>query len=335
MTRPMVRLNKLADRGSTPLPLPEAAPDYLDAAAGSLPQHPATLRDVPVKLSILMCAYNEEQRIGRAIAELLQTEYPCDVELIVVDDGSTDGTPLLLAQIDDPRVTVYRHLVNLGKGAALRSAVKLATGTHAVPFDADLEYSPADIPRMLEPVLAGRSEVVYGARLFGFYTVYQSYRYAKGNRVLTQLANMIYDAGLSDLHTCLKLIPLPLLKTLPLSEIGFGLDTEITALLLKLGIRPFEIPVSYYSRSHAEGKKIRWQDAVACVRILVQVRMSFGRRMKSAVTLAHGGGHASAALPGPESQLSVLAGESASGDAAAIVAAAGLSRWLDGGALPA
>ena len=256
----------------------------------SLPQQAATVRDRPVKLSILMCAYNEEQRIGRAIAEILQTEYPCEVELIVVDDGSTDGTPLLLAQVDDPRVIVYRHVVNLGKGAALRSAVKLATGTHAVPFDADLEYSPADVPRMLEPVLAGRSEVVYGARLFGFYTVYQSYRYAKGNRVLTQLANMIYDAGLSDLHTCLKLIPLPLLKTLPLSEIGFGLDTEITALLLKLGIRPFEIPVSYYSRSHAEGKKIRWQDAVACVRILVQVRMSFGSRMKSAMALAHGAG---------------------------------------------
>jgi hypothetical protein len=155
---------------------------------------------------------------------------------------------------------------------------------------------------MLEPVLSGRSDVVYGARLFGFYTVYQSYRYAKGNRVMTQLANMIYDAGLSDLHTCLKLIPLPLLKTLPLSETGFGLDTEITAQLLKLGIRPFEIPVSYYSRSHAEGKKIRWQDAVACVRILLQVKMSFGSRMRAAV-----------ALPG--------------------TGTAGLTRWLDGGAL--
>jgi dolichol-phosphate hexosyltransferase len=152
---------------------------------------------------------------------------------------------------------------------------------------------------------------------------------------MTQLANMIYDAGLSDLHTCLKLIPLPLLKTLPLSELGFGLDTEITALLLKLGIRPFEIPVSYYSRSQAEGKKIRWQDAVACVRILVQVRVSFGSRMKSA--LKHAAGHASPALP-PAG----IADEPASGDAAAIVAAAGLTRWtagltrwLDGGALPA
>lgn len=312
MTRPIARLNELAERGPAPVPLRTAA-----------------VSERPVKLSILMCAYNEEQRIGRAIAEILQTEYPCDVELIIVDDGSTDGTPLLLAQVDDPRVIVYRHVVNLGKGAALRSAVKLATGTHAVPFDADLEYSPADIPRMLQPVLSGRTDVVYGARLFGFYTVYQSYRYAKGNRVLTQLANMIYDAGLSDLHTCLKLIPLPLLKTLPLSEVGFGLDTEITALLLKLGIRPFEIPVSYYSRSHAEGKKIRWQDAVACVRILVQVRMSFGSRRKSAGALTHGG-HASPAMPEPDP----FGHTGQSGDtASAIVAAAGLARWLDGGVL--
>jgi hypothetical protein len=315
MTRPMAKLHKLAER-----------------APALLPQHAATAGGRPVKLSILMAAYNEEQRIVRAIAEILQTDYPCDVELIVVDDGSTDGTPALLAQLDDPRVKTYRHVVNLGKGAALRSAVKLATGTHAVPFDADLEYSPADVPRMLEPVLSGRSDVVYGARLFGFYTVYQSYRYAKGNRVMTQLANMIYDAGLSDLHTCLKLIPLPLLKTLPLSETGFGLDTEITAQLLKLGIRPFEIPVSYYSRSHAEGKKIRWQDAVACVRILLQVKMSFGARMRAAVALPGTGGYASPALPGADTHLALGVGESAGGDAA-IVAAAGLARWLDGGAL--
>jgi glycosyltransferase involved in cell wall biosynthesis len=333
MTRPIARLNKLAERAPTPLPGAALAP--LDQAAGPLPQHVAMGGDRPVKLSILMCAYNEEQRIGRAITELLQTDYPCDIELIVVDDGSTDGTRMLLAHLDDPRVIVYRHVVNLGKGAALRSAVKLATGTHALPFDADLEYSPADIPRMLEPVLSGRTEVVYGARLFGFYTVYQSYRYATGNRVLTQLANMIFDAGLSDLHTCLKLIPLPLLKTLPLSEIGFGLDTEITALLLKLGVRPFEVPVSYYSRSHAQGKKIRWLDAVACVRILLQVRLSFGSRVKSAMALSARSGHASPAIGEFGPQPTVRAGESASGDAAAIVAAAGLVRWLVGGALPA
>lgn len=108
MTRPIVRLNELAERGPTPLPLPGAALDSLDHAVSSLPQQRPTVGERTVKLSILMCAYNEEQRIGRAIAEILQTDYPCDVELIVVDDGSTDGTPLLLTQVDDPRVIVYR-----------------------------------------------------------------------------------------------------------------------------------------------------------------------------------------------------------------------------------
>jgi dolichol-phosphate hexosyltransferase len=229
---------------------------------------------VRVTLSILMPAYNEEQTILRAIDEVLQTEYPCDIELIVVDDGSTDTTPELLACICDSRVTVFRHSTNLGKGAALRSAAALAKGTHILPFDADLEYSSEDIPRLLQPVLSGRCDVVFGARLFGFYTAYQSYRYSVGNRVLTRMANLLFDARLSDLHTCLKLMPLSLVRKLKLSQMGFGLDTELTALMLRDGIRPFEIPVSYYSRSHAQGKKIRWHDAVVCLWVLFKVRLS-------------------------------------------------------------
>src|ERR1700744_5358409 len=119
MTRPMVRPHKLTERAPATLPLPEALYS-LDYAAGSLPQHGPKAGERTVKLSILMCAYNEEQRISRAIAEILQTDYPGDGELIVVDDGSSDGTPALLARLDDPRVIVYRHVVNLGKGAALR-----------------------------------------------------------------------------------------------------------------------------------------------------------------------------------------------------------------------
>ena len=232
-----------------------------------------------VKLSILMPAYNEENRVIKAVAEILGTCYPCDIELIVVDDGSTDATASLLSQFHDSRMIVHRHPVNKGKGAALRSAASLATGTHLLPFDADLEYAAEDIPRLLEPVLRGRCDVVYGTRLFGCNTVYQSYRYALGNRLLTLLTNIFFNANISDLHTCLKLMPATVIREFSLNEIGFGLDTEVTALLLLRGIRPFEVPISYYSRSHAEGKKISWRDGIKCVWILLRMRLQ-GRRYR-------------------------------------------------------
>jgi glycosyltransferase involved in cell wall biosynthesis len=235
----------------------------------------------PVKLSILMCAYNEERTIVRAVSEVLAADYPCDIELIIVDDGSTDATPTLLRHIRDPRITLHSHPGNRGKGAALRSAAAIARGTHILPFDADLEYSPGDIERLVHPVLAGRCDVVYGARIFGFNTVYRSYRYALGNRLLTRMANILFDAYLSDLHTCLKLIPLAMFRNLNPTESGFGLDTEVTALLLKAGVRPFEVPVSYYSRSHEDGKKITWRDAIACMAILVRVRLRHSPRGKA------------------------------------------------------
>jgi dolichol-phosphate hexosyltransferase len=228
----------------------------------------------PLSLSVIMAAFNEERTIVQAVQEILAIDFPCDIELIVVNDGSTDRTPDLLAELNDPRVTVCHHDQNRGKGAALRSAAALATGTYVLPFDADLEYAAEDVARMLDPVVKGRCKVVYGVRLFGYNTVYRSYRYAMGNRYLTRLANVLFDACLSDLHTCLKLIPTELLRSIDLRESGFGLDTEITASLLRIGVRPFEVPVSYFGRSHAEGKKITWRDAVACVWIMMRVRLS-------------------------------------------------------------
>jgi len=230
-------------------------------------------RQVPkLKLSIIMAVFNEQETIEQAISEILEIDYPCDMELIVIDDGSRDDTPNLLADIDDPRITVLRHKRNLGKGAAILTGVNLASGTHILPFDADLEYTPEDIPKMLEPVLRGRCNVVFGVRLFGYNTVYRSYIYALGNRMLTRITNVMFGACLSDLHTCLKLIPTALFRTMKLSEAGFGLDTEISASLLRRGVRPFEVPVSYFSRSHEEGKKITWRDAFACLWILIRVR---------------------------------------------------------------
>lgn len=226
-----------------------------------------------MKLSILMPVYNEQATVLRAIKEVLETDYPCAMELIVVDDGSADQTGTMLARVSDDRMVVHRHPVNQGKGAALRTATSLASGTHLLPFDADLEYVAADIPRLLEPILKGRCDIVYGARLFGYNTVYQSYRYALGNRMLTSLTNVLFNANLSDLHTCLKLVPAMVMDEFRFTERGFGLDTELTALLLRRRLRPFEVPVSYFSRSHEQGKKINWRDAVRCVWILLRTRL--------------------------------------------------------------
>jgi glycosyltransferase involved in cell wall biosynthesis len=225
-----------------------------------------------VKLSIVMPVYNEERTIARAVAQVLRTPLPCDFELIVVNDGSTDGTSEILRALRHPAARVIEHPRNLGKGAALQTGAAVATGTHFVPFDADLEYDPADLALLITPVMQGRCDVVYGVRLFGANTRYQSYRHAMGNRALTLAASLMFDASLTDLHTCLKLLPVDLFNDLGLSEDGFGLDTEITAKLLARGISPFEIPVSYHSRSTAHGKKITWRDGVECLQVLARVR---------------------------------------------------------------
>ena len=221
-----------------------------------------------------MPAYNECATISQAVQRVLSAQYPCDLELIIVDDGSIDGTREILATMDDPRATMVYHECNRGKGAALQTAVQMATGTHIVPFDADLEYNPADLGAMMVPIMDGRCDVVYGVRLVGMNTRYQSYRHALGNRVLTFVARVLFDAAVSDIHTCLKIVPAELLRSLRLTQPGFGYDTELTAKLLRLGVRPFEVPVSYHSRSVVQGKKITWRDALKCLEILAWVRMS-------------------------------------------------------------
>jgi len=237
-------------------------------------------RGVPrqVRLSIVMPAHNEERTIAQAISLVLDQPLACWAELVIVDDGSTDATAELIGAFDDPRITVVRHPINLGKGVAVLSGASAAVGTHLLVFDADLEYSPRDIPRLVAPVMAGHADVVYGARLFGMNTLYPSFRYALGNRATTLAANVLFDACLTDLHTCLKLIPLEVFRSLSLTERGFGLDTEITAELLRQGLRPYEVPVSYSGRSRAEGKQITWRDGVRCLSVLGSVRLR-GRRV--------------------------------------------------------
>jgi len=224
-------------------------------------------------LSVVMPAHNEERTIERAVAEILEMKLGHRFELIVVDDGSSDGTSDLLQRIDDPRVSLRRHQANLGKGAAVLNGASLATGSHMVVFDADHEYRACDLVRMFEPIVEGRAEVVFGTRVFGINTLFPSFRYAVGNRATTFAANVLFGAYLTDLHTCLKMFPLPLFRQLKLKHVGFGLDSEITGELLRRGIRPFEVPVSYVGRSHAQGKQITWRDGFDCLAVLGRVRL--------------------------------------------------------------
>lgn len=224
-----------------------------------------------MKLSILMAAYNEADRIAEAVKQVLDTEYPCEIELVVVDDGSRDDTSALVAAVGDERIRTARHAVNRGKGAAVKTAAGLATGDFMIIFDADLEYSPDDIGHLLHAVLHEDATVVFGARRFGSSTAH-SFWYVLGNKATTFAANALFNSWISDLHTCLKMMPLELFRSIPLQQNGFGLDTELTAKLLARGLRPYEVPIGYKARSHEEGKKITWKDGVQSLWILARVR---------------------------------------------------------------
>jgi glycosyltransferase involved in cell wall biosynthesis len=225
-----------------------------------------------VKLSILMPAFNEATTVGVAVKRVLDLRYPCEVELVIVNDGSADNTVEVLAGIDDPRVVIASHEVNRGKGAAVRTAAGLASGDYLLVFDADLEYSADDILGLLAPVQRGDAQVVYGVRKFGASTAH-SFWFVIGNRVNTFTANALFNTWISDLHTCLKLLPAGLFRDLPLSENRFGLDTELTAMLLARGVRPYEVPITYKARSREEGKKLTWGDGIVATRILIRVRL--------------------------------------------------------------
>jgi glycosyltransferase involved in cell wall biosynthesis len=225
-----------------------------------------------VKLSILMPVYNEEARLPEALKQALSVDYPCEIEMIVVDDGSQDATPEILARVDDGRVVVVSQPRNMGKGAAIRTAVDRAGGDYLVILDADLEYDPQDIPRLLDPVLDGRAVVVYGNRTFGSHSSF-SFWYVMGNKAVTTAANMMFNCYLGDLETCFKLMPLELYRSLDVRSKGFGMEAEVTGKLLRRGVRPYEVPISYRARTREEGKKITWRDGVEALWILARERL--------------------------------------------------------------
>ena len=229
-----------------------------------------------MKLSVLMPVYDEEKTLADAVSRVLAVPYPCDVELVVVEDGSKDRTREILAGLSDPRLSVFHHPVNRGKGAAIRTAAEQATGTHMIICDADLEYAPEEIPSLLSAVLEAQGQVVYGTRTFGSHTAY-SFWYVIGNKAVTMFANVIFNCWISDLETCFKLMPLALYRELDIRSVGFGMEAELTGKLLRRGIRPFEVPISYRARSRQEGKKLTWKDGVEALWILLRIRFGTGR----------------------------------------------------------
>jgi dolichol-phosphate hexosyltransferase len=223
-------------------------------------------------LSILMPVYNEAATVERAIRRVFDADLPFDAELVVVDDGSTDGTAEILSTTDWPhQLRVLRHPANRGKGAAVRTAAQNARGKFAAILDADLEYDPSDLGRLLEPLLAGRAEVVYGTREFESHTSYGAW-YVLGNKTVTLAANLLYNSWISDLMTCHKAMSTERLNSLRLRESGFGIEAEITARVLRSGVRIHEVPITYTARSREEGKKLHAVDAARVLATLLRCR---------------------------------------------------------------
>ena len=225
-------------------------------------------------LSILMPVYNERERVERAIAEVLATELPTDFELIVVDDGSTDGTREILRSGDwDPRVRLFEHEHNKGKGAAIQTGLTHARGAYSAIFDADLEYDPADLGLLMPALLDGRANACFGVRAFDGYTSH-SFLFVLGNKGVTLACNVLYNVYLHDIMTCHKMIRTELFRSLPLRSPGFGIEPEITARLVQHGERIFEVPVHYRARATNEGKKLTALDGVRVLGTLLRCRFS-------------------------------------------------------------
>lgn len=224
------------------------------------------------KLSVVMPVYNEAATLRTALERLLAVEMPLPSEVVVVDDGSTDGcTDLIADLVDGERVRLVRQVPNQGKGAALVRGFEEATGDLLTILDADLEYDPSDIPTLCAPALAGEARVVYGARSYGGHAAY-SFWFVIGNKLVALWTSMLFDAWITDVETCLKLAPTEMWREVGITSSGFGIEAELTGKLLARGERIFEVPITYRARGREEGKKIQWTDGVAALGILARIR---------------------------------------------------------------
>ncbi len=216
-----------------------------------------------MKLSVIIPVYNE----ARTILEVIQRvkEAPFNKEIIVVDDGSNDGTRECLKLCEGDEITILSHSSNHGKGAAIRTAIPYIKGDIVIIQDADLEYNPSEYPHLIRPILEGKADVVYGSRFLGGTHRVLFFWHAVGNKIITTLSNMLTDLNLSDMETGYKVFRAEALKRIKIESNRFGFEPEITAKIAKLGLRIYEVPISYWGRDYAEGKKINWKDGLAAI----------------------------------------------------------------------
>ncbi len=223
-----------------------------------------------MKLSVIVPCFNEENTILDLLDAVKKSSYD-NLEIIVVDDCSSDGSREILKNIKDENIKVFYHEVNQGKGAALRTGFQKATGEICIVQDADLEYDPAEYPIVIEPILTNKADVVFGSRFQSgrpHRVVYFWHRV--GNGVLTLLSNFFTDLNLSDMETCYKAFRTNVIKSIEIKENRFGFEPEITAKISKLDLRIYEVGISYYGRTYKEGKKIGWKDGVRALYCIIK-----------------------------------------------------------------
>jgi glycosyltransferase involved in cell wall biosynthesis len=225
-----------------------------------------------VKLSVVIPVYNERDTIREILERVKSVDL--EKEIVVVDDFSTDGTRDVLNGLDDEEIKVFFHERNMGKGAALRTGFGSVTGDVVVIQDADLEYDPNEYPKLIQPIMEGRADVVYGSRFRGGeYHRVLFFWHMLGNRFLTLLSNMLTNLNLTDMETCYKVFRREVIDGIKIEEDRFGFEPEITAKVARMGARIYEVGISYAGRSYAEGKKIGWKDGVSAVRCIIKYNL--------------------------------------------------------------